>query len=168
MSNALAEGSVDSWGALYMKDFIQVDGFKVGIATISFNIFMVIGRLYGDRIRDQIGVFNFLSILFSLTILSLLILINFNSVFSSIIGFAILGIGGSSIVPISYSMAGKIKGIDSGVGITIVSVAVYGTFIGAPASLGLLANSFGVNNVFTPTLIIFILLIIQMLSLIHI
>ena len=100
MSNALAEGSVDSWGALYMKDFIQVDGFKVGIATISFNIFMVIGRLYGDRIRDKIGVFNFLSILFSLTILSLLILINFNSVFSSIIGFAILGIGGSSIVPI--------------------------------------------------------------------
>ena len=42
-----------------MKDFIQVDGFKVGIATISFNIFMVIGRLYGDLIRDQIGVFNF-------------------------------------------------------------------------------------------------------------
>ena len=163
MSNALAEGSVDSWGALYMKDFIQVDGFRVGIATISFNIFMVIGRLYGDRIRDQIGVFNLLSILFFLTILSLLILINFNSVFSSIIGFAILGIGGSSIVPISYSMAGKIKGIDSGVGITIVSVAVYGTFIGAPASLGLLANSFGVNNVFTPTLIIFILLIIPMI-----
>ena len=163
MSNALAEGSVDSWGALYMKDFIQVDGFRVGIATISFNIFMVIGRLYGDRIRDQIGVFNLLSILFFLTILSLLILINFNSVFSSIIGFAMLGIGGSSIVPISYSMAGKIKGIDSGVGITIVSVAVYGTFIGAPASLGLLANSFGVNNVFTPTLIIFILLIIPMI-----
>ena len=163
MSNALAEGSVDSWGALYMKDFIQVDGFKVGIATISFNIFMVIGRLYGDRIRDQIGVFNFLSILFFLTILSLLILINFNSVFSSIIGFAILGIGGSSIVPISYSMAGKIKGIDSGVGITIVSVAVYGTFIGAPASLGYVANYYGVNNVFTPTLITFILLLIPII-----
>ena len=66
-------------------------------------------------------------------------------------------------MPISYSMAGKIKGIDSGVGITIVSVAVYGTFIGAPASLGLLANLFGVNNVFTPTLLIFILLLIPLI-----
>ena len=57
-------------------------------------------------------------------------------------------------------MAWKIKCIDAGVGITIVSVAVYGTFIGAPASLGFLANAYGVNNVFTPTLLIFILLLI--------
>ena len=57
----------------------------------------------------------------------------------------------------------KINGIDSGVGITIVSVAVYGTFIGAPASLGFVANTFGVNNVFTPTLIIFIILLIPII-----
>jgi len=158
MANALTEGSVDSWGALYMTDFIKVEGFKVGLATISFNIFMVVGRLYGDWFRDKLGVFNLLISLFSLTIISLLILTNFNSITSSIIGFAILGIGGSSIVPISYSLAGKIKGVDSGVGITIVSVSVYGTFIGAPAALGFVANSYGVNNVFSPTLLIFILL----------
>ena len=163
MANALTEGSVDSWGALYMTDYIQVKGFQVGIATISFNIFMVIGRFYGDWFRDKIGVFNLLIILFSLTVLSLVILINYNTMTSSILGFAILGIGGSSIVPICYSLAGKIKGMDSGVGITIVSVAVYGTFIGAPAALGLVANNYGVNNVFTPTLVIFILLIFPLI-----
>ena len=40
MVNALTEGSVDAWGALYMRDFIQVDGFLIGLATVSFNIFM--------------------------------------------------------------------------------------------------------------------------------
>ena len=30
MVNALTEGSVDTWGALYMRDFIQVDGFLIG------------------------------------------------------------------------------------------------------------------------------------------
>ena len=163
MVNVLTEGSVDSWGALYMKDFIQVDGFKVGLATISFNIFMFIGRLYGDWFRDKIGVFKLLIILFFLTILSLIILINFDSLFYSILGFSILGIGSSSIVPIAYSLAAKIKGIDSGVGITIISVAVYGTFMGAPASLGIVANSYGVNNVFTPTLFAFILLLIPLI-----
>ncbi len=163
MANALTEGSVDSWGALYMKDFIKVNGFNVGIATISFNIFMVIGRLCGDWFRDKIGVFKILLILMSLTILSLLILINFDSIYFAILGFAILGIGSSSIVPIAYSLAGKIKGIDSGVGITIVSVAVYGTFIGAPASLGVVANIFGVNNVFTPVLLVFIFLLIPII-----
>ena len=160
MVNALTEGSVDSWGALYMNDFIKVEGFKVGIATISFNIFMVLGRIYGDWFRDKLGVYFLLLILIFLKIISLLILINFNTILSSVLGFAILGAGASSLVPMAYSLVSKIKGIDSGVGITIVSVAVYGTFIGAPASLGLLANTYGVNNIFTPILIIFILLLI--------
>ncbi len=65
----------------------------------------------------------------------------------------------TQLFPIAYSLAGKIKGIESSVGITIVSIAVYGTFMGAPASLGLLANAYGVNNIFIPMLIIFIFLL---------
>lgn len=159
MANALTEGSVDAWGALYMNDYIGVTGFKIGIATISFNIFMVIGRLCGDYFRDKLGVYVLLIILFLISILSLFILINFNSIFYAILGFALLGVGASSIIPIAYSLAGNIDGIDSGVGISIVSIAVYGTFIGAPAILGLLANSYGVNNIFMPILFIFIILL---------
>ena len=156
MANLLAEGSVDSWGGLNMMDFINVTGFKLGFATISFNIFMVLGRIYGDFLRDKLGIYNLFLILMSLTTISLVVLINFNTILSSILGFGLLGLGSSSIVPMSYSLASRIKGVDSGVGITIISIAVYGTFIAAPASLGLLANSFGINNIFTPILIIFI------------
>ena len=159
MANVLTEGSVDTWGALYMKDFINVSGFKIGIATISFNIFMVMGRIFGDIFRDRLGVYNLLLTLMIITIISLLILINFNSILTSIIGFALLGLGSSSVVPITYSLASKINGIDSGIGITIISIAVYGTFIGAPASLGLIANSYGINNIFTAILLVFILLL---------
>ena len=159
MANALTEGSVDAWGALYMRDFIQVDGFKIGLATLCFNIFMVLGRLSGDWLRDKIGIFLLILILFLLTIISLLILTNYNNIFVSIIGFSLLGIGASSIVPIAYSLAGKIKGIDSGVGITIISIAVYATFIGAPASLGFIANSYGINNIFIPMLVVFVFLL---------
>ena len=95
-----------------------------------------------------------------LTILSLVILTFFNSIILSTLGFALLGIGTSSIIPMAYSLAGKIKGIDSGVGISIISIAVYGTFMGAPASLGFLANSYGVNNIFLPMLLIFLILLI--------
>ena len=160
MANALTEGSVDAWGALYMRDFIQVDGFFIGLATLSFNIFMVMGRLSGDWVRDKIGVFYLIFFLFLSTIVSLVILANFNNIIIAIIGFSLLGIGASSIVPIAYSLAGKIEGIDSGVGITIISIAVYGTFIGAPATLGFIANTYGINNIFVPMLVIFIILIV--------
>ena len=154
MVNALTEGSVDAWGALYMRDFIKVDGFFIGLATVSFNIFMVIGRLSGDWIRDRIGVYNFLTILSLTSIISLFILYTFDNIFASVCGFALLGIGTSAIIPIAYSLAGKTKGIDSGAAIAIVSIAVYGTFMGAPATLGIVANNYGVNSIFFPILII--------------
>ena len=122
MANALTEGSVDAWGALYMRDFIQVDGFYIGLATLSFNIFMVIGRFTGDWVRDKIGVFLLIFFLFLSTIISLIILSNFSSIYAAIIGFSLLGIGASSIVPIAYSLAGKIEGIDSGVGLSLIHI----------------------------------------------
>ena len=159
MVNALTEGSVDAWGALYMRDFIQADGFLIGLATVSFNIFMVIGRLSGDWIRDRIGVYNFLTILFITSILSLYILYSFDSILAALCGFALLGIGTSAIIPIAYSLAGKAEGVDSGAAIAIISIAVYGTFMGAPATLGIIANNYGVNSIFFPILIIFLFIL---------
>ena len=160
MANVLTEGSVDTWGGLYMKDFINVVGFQIGIATISFNIFMVLGRIYGDYFRDKLGVYRLLLILIFLTIISLVILTLMSTILSSILGFALLGLGSSAIVPMCYSLASNIRGVNSGVGITIISIAVYGTFVAAPAGLGIVANSYGINNIFTAILIIFIFLLI--------
>ena len=163
IANSLAEGGVDAWGALYMRDIINVDGFKIGIATICFNLFMVLGRFTGDRLRDKFGVFIFLIILISLSLFGFVILYSFDSLISSIIGFSTLGMGASSIVPIAYSLSSKVKGIDSAVGITIMSISVYGVFMIAPVALGFLANSYGVNFVYLPMIIIFIMSLISVL-----
>ena len=100
MTDSLSEGGVDSWAALYMRDAVNVDGFYIGIATISFNIFMVVGRFTGDAIRDKLGVYLFFIILNLFSIIGLIIILMFNSVFSSIVGFSVLGFGISSIIPL--------------------------------------------------------------------
>ena len=164
ITDSFTEGGVDAWSALYMRDAIKVEGFKIGIATISFNLFMVIGRLLGDSIRDKLGVYKFLSTLITLSIIGLLIIFNFNSILLSIIGFSILGFGISSIVPLAYSLAGKIDGIDSAVGISIISIAAYGVFMIAPALMGLIANSFGISYVFLPIIILFFICFIVIVS----
>ena len=155
VSDSFIEGGIDSWAALYMRDAINVEGFKIGIATIFFNLFMVIGRFVGDKIRDKIGVYNFLILLVVLTLIGLLIIFNFKSVSSSILGFSIAGFGISSIVPLAYSLAGKIQGIDSAIGISIISISAYGIFMVAPALLGLTADYFGITYVFFPMIILF-------------
>ena len=162
--DSLCEGGVDAWGALYMRDAIGVNGFQIGIATIFFNLFMVIGRFKGDLIRDKLGVFVFLIFLISLSIIGLVIIFNFNSIFSSIIGFSILGFGISSIVPLAYSLAGKVKGIDSAVGISIISIAAYGVFMVAPLFMGFIANYLGIKFVFTPMIFLFFLCLIMVIN----
>ena len=163
IADSFTEGGVDAWAALYMRDAIKVEGLKIGIATISFNLFMVIGRLLGDSIRDKLGVYIFLNTLIALSIIGLLIIFNFNSILSSIIGFSILGFGISSIVPLAYSFAGKIEGIDSAVGISIISIAAYGVFMIAPALMGYIANYLGINYVFIPMLVLFCMCFITMI-----
>ena len=165
IANSFAEGSVDAWGALYMRDYILVKGFEIGIATLFFNIFMVIGRFSGDRMKDILGIYNLLFILFVLSILGLITIFVFKSIFSSIIGFSLLGMGISNLVPLSYSVAGKIKGVDSAVGISIISISAFGVFMIAPALLGLVANFYGIRFVYFPLIFLFILcLLIVLLS----
>jgi MFS family permease len=157
ITDALTEGGIDSWGSLYMRDFIKVEGFQIGLATISFNIFMVIGRFTGDRVKDILGVYSFLILLVSLSLIGITILLNFNTLILAIIGFAIVGYGSSSIVPICYSLSASIKGVDSTVGITIISIAIYGVFMIAPTIMGYIANNFGINYVFSPIVVMFII-----------
>ena len=160
ITDSFTEGSVDAWAALYMRDHILVVGFAIGLATIFFNCFMVLGRLFGDYMRELFGVFNFLLILIIFCIAGLIVIFFFKSVISSIIGFSILGLGISNIVPLAYSIAGKIKGVESAVGISIISISAYGVFMIAPALLGLVANYFGISFVFFPMIFLFIICLI--------
>ena len=156
ITDSFAEGSVDSWSALYMRDQVLAKGFTIGLATIFFNIFMVAGRLSGDKIRDRLGVFNFLLFSVLFCVFGLIIIFYFSTIFSSIIGFSLMGIGVSNIIPLAYSTAGKIEGVESAVGISIISISAYGVFMIAPAFLGLIANYFGIAYVFFPMIILFL------------
>ena len=89
-----------------------------------------------------------------------MIILYFENLIFAIIGFSILGLGISSIVPLAYSLASKVEGIESAVGITIISIAVYGIFMVAPAALGILANLYGVSFVFAPMFVVSLICIL--------
>ncbi len=164
IADSFAEGSVDAWAALYMRDHILVTGFVIGLATISFNIFMVVGRLIGDQVRGLLGVFQFILLSLVFCIFGLIIIFYFNSITTSIIGFSLLGLGISNIIPLAYSISGKIDNIDSAVSISIISIAAYGVFMVGPALMGLIANYFGISYVFLPLIFLFSLCLIVVFS----
>ena len=163
LSDSITEGGIDAWAALYMRDSIKLEGFKLGIATICFNFSMLAGRLFADKIRDKLGVHKFLISLLTTSLIGISIILSFNNIISSIIGFSVVGLGVSGIIPLAYSLAGKIKGIDSAVGISIISISAYGVFMVAPAFMGYIAKYFGINFVFAPMLFFFCLSLVIVL-----
>ena len=150
------EGGTDSWGALYMRDYLFAEGFNIGIAAIVFNGSMVLGRLTGDKLKSIFGIYNFLFISIILSLFGSLVILISSSIFISIIGFVIAGFGVSSVVPICYTLVSRIKNLDQTIGITIITLAVYGNFTIAPPILGYTANLLGVQYVYLPISFLFI------------
>ena len=150
------EGGTDSWGALYMRDYLLAEGFSIGIAAIAFNGSMVFGRLTGDRLKSIFGIYNFLFISIILSLLGSLIIFISKFAFISILGFIIAGFGVASIVPICYTLISRIENLDQTVGVTIITLAVYGNFTIAPPILGYTANLLGIQYVYLPISILFI------------
>ena len=151
------EGGTDSWGSLYMKDYLLTDGFKIGLAAISFNGMMVVGRLVGDSLKIKFGIYNFLIISIILSLFGCIIILISSTIFVSIVGFCLAGFGVSSIIPICYTLGSSIKNVDQTVGITVITIAVYGVFMLAPPVLGYVASIIGIRYVYLPVLILFII-----------
>ena len=45
-----------------MRDYLQAEGFNIGLAAIAFNGSMVFGRLTGDQLKSIFGIQQFLFI----------------------------------------------------------------------------------------------------------
>ena len=65
-------------------------------------------------------------------------------------GFVIAGLGVSSIIPICYTLFPLLKILTRTVGVTIITIAVYGDFMIAPPILGYTANLLGIQYVYLP------------------
>ena len=149
------EGGTDSWGSLYMRDYINADGFNIGLAAIAFNGSMVFGRLIGDKLKQMFGIYNFLVFSVVGSLVGSLVIAFSSSLLFAIIGFIISGFCVSSVIPICYTYGSSIKGVDSTVGISIITIGTYGVFMIAPPTLGYVADMIGIEFVYTPMFILF-------------
>jgi MFS family permease len=139
-----------------MRDYILAEGFNIGLATIAFNGSMVFGRLIGDKLKEIFGIYNFLVFSVIGSFIGSLFIASSSSLLFTILGFVVAGFCVSSIIPICYTFGASIENLNPTVGITIITIGVYGVFMIAPPALGYVADIFGIEYVYTPMLILFL------------
>ena len=153
------EGSMVDWSAIYMHTVVGKTKAFSALAVGSFATAMTIGRLFGDYLIDKAGKQTILLFSCFAAITGLSIALLFVSAPTVLMGFFLVGIGLSNVVPLTYSTAGNIKGIEPAAGIAIASTIGYSGFFVGPPAIGYLADSVGLRIGLCFTLGLFLIML---------
>ena len=136
----MAEGCVADWSAIYFKETMHAPKALISLGYAGFSVAMTIGRLNGDSIVATVGnkktvVTGCLlaTIGFVLVVFSPVILI-------AILGYIIIGLGCSSIVPILFRASASIPGLSKVQGFAMVTTGGLIGFLAGPSVIGLISE----------------------------
>jgi predicted MFS family arabinose efflux permease len=152
------EGSVVDWSAIYMHTVVGKTKAFSALAIGSFGTAMTIGRLFGDHLIRKAGKQLILFCSCCAAIAGLSIALLFVSAPAVLLGLFLVGLGLSNVVPVTYSTAGNIKGIEPAAGIAIASTIGYSGFFVGPPAIGYLADAFGLRIGLCFTLALFFIM----------
>lgn len=130
------EGAMFDWSGVYFKEIVKAPASLVILGYASFMVMMATGRFIGDKIIARLG--RKRTIQFSGIVIStgMFLSVFFPFVVSATVGFMLVGLGVSSIVPTVYSVAGKNGKIAPGMAIAMVSSVSYLGFLMGPPLIG--------------------------------
>ncbi len=158
------EGAMADWSAIYLNKVVGQSEYFSAIGYGVFATAMTIGRIFGDYFTERIGKYKLLiyNSLFSVVGLSILLL--FATIWATLLGLFLVGLGLATIVPIVYSSAGNMKGIDPSVGIAMATTIGYAGFFVGPPTIGLLSDAFGLRIGLGFILVLFVAMLILVFS----
>ncbi|MEO5600283.1 MAG: MFS transporter [Cyclobacteriaceae bacterium] len=136
----IGEGAISDWSVNYMENVSMSSKTLAPIALSFFAVAMTLGRLYGDRFRALWGDSKLIVLGGLISTGGISIVLLFPLPIISIIGFFIVGLGLSTIVPIAYSIAGNTKDLPSGVGLAMVTTVGYSGFLFGPPVIGFISD----------------------------
>jgi MFS family permease len=137
----LAEGAASDWSAVYLHSSL---GASPGVAAVGytvFSVFMVAGRLAGDRLTDRTGPARLVRISAAIAAVSFLGALLAGRVGAGLAGFAMLGAGLSVVVPTVFTAASRL-GVP-GPNLALVTSTGYLGMLAGPALIGGLAEAVG-------------------------
>jgi fucose permease len=133
------EGAVEHWSNLFLFDIVNVSESQAGFGFVIFSLAMTLGRFLGDGVSRKIGAIKTISYgcLIALVAYSSILMSDF---YVSVLGFGILGLGLSVIIPEIFRLAGKTKHMNTSVAISVVSGIGFLGFLIGPVLLGFISN----------------------------
>lgn len=136
----VCEGTMFDWSGVYFQKIVAAPAQLVTLGYLSFMGMMAGGRFVSDQITHRVGI-KYVLIASGICITSgLLISVIFPFIISAAIGFMLVGLGVSSVVPLVYSAAGKSKTMSPGAALASISTIGFIGFLLGPPLIGTIAE----------------------------
>ena len=136
----VGEGGMVDWSATFLIEVANVNEARAALGFTAYSVLMVITRLLGDRCIQAIGPVNMTRLSGGIAAVGALLAVMGGSFWLSLLGFALMGIGYATIVPMAFSRAATEAGVSAGTAIASVATLGYGGILLGPPIIGGLAE----------------------------
>lgn len=141
----MGEGAMADWSGIYMERIVKSSKYLQVAGLFTFSGFMALGRFFGDAGRDRYGDKMMMTIGALTSLLGMVLILSLIHPYLVILGFGLVGLGLSNIVPIVFSLAGNHPDVQPGVGIAGVTTIGYAGFMVGPPLIGFVADSYNLR-----------------------
>ena len=148
LCSMLCEGAVFDWSVNYFEKVVGAKKSMVMTGYLCFIITMSGGRLVGDRFIHSFGVYRMLFICGLMMAVGFFVLAAIPYFIPAAIGFLLIGIGDSILVPALYMLASRSGKMSTSYALSSVTLIGYGGFIISPLLIGNVSQLWGMPAAF--------------------
>ncbi len=142
----LMEDSTATWGAVYLRDDLDAAAAVAGLAFIALQTTQTFARLFGDRVVTRYGDRAVSRAGAALAGTAIAGALAAPATATTVLAFAIVGLGIGTIIPASMRAADDLPGFAPGVGLTFVGTVDRVAMLAAPPLIGVVADAYSLRT----------------------
>lgn len=139
------ENTMYDWSAIYFEKAVHAGKATSTAAFVAYMIAMTSGRFMGDKMVARTGIKTLLNYSGWFIFAGLLTAVLLPYPIPAGLGFMLVGLGVSCVVPLVFSIAGKSATLSSGAAIASISTIGYFGFLLVPPFVGYIAQAAGIR-----------------------
>ena len=153
----MAEGSMLDWSAVFLRDVRGMASASAGFGYACFSVAMAAGRFSGDRLIARHGSVWAVRVGAGVAVVGFLLVACVPLTMATLLGFVLIGLGASNIVPVMFSAAGRLPGTPPAVSIATATTLGYVGLLSGPALIGFVAHASSLSVAFIAVAVLLVL-----------
>ncbi len=142
----IPEDVANTWSTIYLAEGREAPPGLAGLGYTVFAASMMVSRFSADRVTDRLGTVTIARLGGLLAFAGYVVVLASPTLWLSIAGFALIGLGIAPAFPSLFHAAGHWPGVRSGDGVTVLSWVARLGFLVTPPLVGLIADSAGIGT----------------------